>query len=157
MNEIVDLPLKDRRGGKKPRQTIQVLIMLEIPNEDRKGRLRLQMLESGCSEATLSGFRQEVAPGAQLISDGTVGTNGGGVGKRRIVDLKRNLKSWISNLHGDSIQPKNLPSYLDEFCFFYNQKRGTPPGLIFRQLIELAVKTPSTKKSNPPHSGAPAV
>ncbi len=150
---ITGLFLTDENRGEGSRQEVQVLMVLAVPGPEIRGRLRLRVLGSGNDEAALSDSLKSIAPGAQVITLGTAKKDELALGSRRLADLKRDLNRWIRNRHGDAIHAKHIQPYLDEYCFFYNQKRGTPPGVIFRQLIELAMKTPPIKRKPPKQAG----
>ena len=153
MHGITNLSLTDKRHGKGSRQEVQVLMVLEVPGPKVRGRLRLRTLGSGNDGNAPADSLQSIAPGAQVITLETAKKAEVALGSRRLADLTRDLNRWIRNLHGDAIHAKHLQPYLDEYSFFYNQKRGTPPGVIFRQLIELAMKIPPIKKKPPKQAG----
>jgi hypothetical protein len=49
------------------------------------------------------------------------------------------LKRWILGTHQGRIEPEKLQTYLDEFAFRFNRRRGASVGLVFHRLLEGAV------------------
>ncbi len=148
-----NLSLTEKRQEEGSRQEVQVLMVLAVPGPEIRGQLRLRVLGSGKDGTALTDSLQSIAPGAEVITVETAKKAEVTLGSRRLADIKRDLNRWIRTLHGDAIHAIHLQPYLDEYCFFHNQKRGTPPGVIFRKLIELAMNTPPIKRKPPKQAG----
>jgi ISXO2-like transposase domain len=50
------------------------------------------------------------------------------------------LKRWLLGVHQGSVSAEHLDYYLDEFCFRFNRRRSRRRGLLFRYLLENAVR-----------------
>ncbi|MCK5178129.1 MAG: transposase, partial [Candidatus Omnitrophica bacterium] len=49
------------------------------------------------------------------------------------------IKRWIIGTHQDSISPKHLEYYLDEFTFRFNRRTSRYRGKLFYRLLQQAV------------------
>ena len=66
------------------------------------------------------------------------------LGVHRIASL---LKRWILGTHQGSFSQEHLQSYLEEYTFRFNRRLSKNRGLVFRRLLEQAVRTsPVAKK-----------
>jgi len=59
-------------------------------------------------------------------------------GVHRIASL---LKRWLLGTHQGSFSQEHLQSYLEEFTFRFNWRLSKNRGLVFRRLLEQAVRT----------------
>jgi len=48
-------------------------------------------------------------------------------------------KRWLLGTHQGSVEPTHLQAYLDEFVFRFNRRTSRSRGLVFHQLMQLAV------------------
>ena len=49
------------------------------------------------------------------------------------------VKRWLLGTHQGSVDEAHLQSYLDEFVFRFNRRRSRSRGMVFYQVLELAV------------------
>lgn len=117
----------------------------KLPNgktKERAGRLRLQLIEDA-TEVSLGSFLMEnIESESKILTDGWTGYSDialvdfihhvrvvgpGQLAHKKFPHIHRvfgNLKTWINGTH-HGVEPKHLPSYLDEFVFRFN-RRNTP-------------------------------
>ena len=48
-------------------------------------------------------------------------------------------KRWLLGTHQGSVDSAHLAGYLDEFVFRFNRRRSRSRGMVFYQILELAV------------------
>lgn len=110
--------------------------------KERAGRLRLAIIPDATEESLGSFLTQSIESKSRVRTDGWTGYSDaalddyvhhvrivGSVQKahKRFPHIHRvfgNLKAWLNGTH-HGVEPKHLPSYLDEFVFRFN-RRGTP-------------------------------
>lgn len=125
----------------------RILFALELPGPTSKGQIRMSATVSTHLEPDRMAFiKKVVSTTATVIHLDPNGGGGGVKGKHRMETLDKDLKEWIKSAHASSVNLGNLQPLLEEFTFFRNQKQGCSTGLVFRRLIECAMKTPLEKK-----------
>jgi hypothetical protein len=144
-------------GGKGSPNKELVLVAAEV-----NGRVRLAHAETN-DEGTLKSFADsQIAPDAQVATDGHAGYNSHSLGERSheaIVQTKAErrktdalqgchwttslLKRWLLGTHAGAVRPKHLQAYLDEFAFRHNRRKTNGVGRIAARVIEqLVVRGP---------------
>ena len=109
---------------------------------ERAGRLRLARISDAGEESLGSFLTRHVELGSRVRTDGWPGYSAAAVADyihhvrvigsaqrahKRFPHIHRvfsNLKAWLNGTH-HGVEPKHLPSYLDEFVFRFN-RRNTP-------------------------------
>jgi len=155
-------------GGKRGRGSGKsiVVIAIELHHPKGYGRIRMRFIPDATSESLSRFIRETVKPGSTIYTDGWNGYNQVASfgydhqitvvssspdqahvlmpGVHRIAAL---LKRWILGTHQGSFSQEHLQSYLEEFTFRFNRRLSKSRGLIFRRLLEQAVRTsPITEK-----------
>ena len=126
--------------------------------QERAGRLRLQLITNANAELIKSFMLCNVEPGSTIRTDGWTGYS-----KTALADYKHtrqvqgapenarrlaphihrvfgNLKTWLNGTH-HGVDPKYLPSYLDEYIFRFNRRQT--PMAAFQTLLGISLqKTP---------------
>ncbi|HSI92866.1 MAG TPA: IS1595 family transposase [Jiangellaceae bacterium] len=138
---------------------VPVTIAVERDEQNRLGRIRLEIADRPASTEMVE-FTTEVAePGATIRTDGanlwhrlpalgythepTAGitaTDPDSVtpGVHLVASL---LKRWIAGTLHHRISLAHMPYYLDEFTFRFNRRKSKAPGLLFYRLLQQAVDT----------------
>jgi len=131
--------------------------------KERCGRLRLALIPDA-SEVSLGDFiSNNIAPHSRIRTDGWSGYSETALENYRhhvrvvksmklahkklphIHPVFGNLKAWLNGTH-HGVEPKHLPSYLDEFVFRFN-RRNTPMSA-FKTLLGISTqKSPLTLDS----------
>jgi transposase-like protein len=123
---------------------IEVLVFEDSKGKrrERAGRLRLQLIQNANQENLGTFLSQNVETNSKVRTDGwkgysetalmeyihhvrVVGT--GQLAHKKFPHIHRifsNLKTWLTGTH-HGVEPKHLPSYLDEYVFRFN-RRNTP-------------------------------
>lgn len=152
----VDLGGKRGRGASKS----IVVIALELRTPKGFGRLRMRSVPDASRNSLVPFVSDVVAAGSSIHTDGwgayrglsqlgydhtvTVLSSSGDPahvsmpGVHRISSL---LKRWILGTHQGSVSGDHLQSYLEEFTFRFNRRTSRSRGLVFRRLLEQAVRT----------------
>lgn len=153
--------LEEGLGG---RQTnLKSLVAIAVENRGRGiGRVRMRRIYAA-DGANLESFVSDVVvPGAVVHTDAWTGYRGLaargydhrplnvralGRGRAGAVELMPRvhlvvslLKRWLAGTHQGSVRPEHLDYYLDEFCFRFNRRRSQRRGLLFKRLLENAVR-----------------
>ena len=149
------------RGGRAKGKKSLVGVAVEVKEPRGFGRCRMAIL-SDASAASLHPFvTAHVEPGATVITDawqGYSGINELGYtrdrrsqraarargedpygllpGVHRVASL---AKRWLLGTHQGSVDEAHLQRYLDEFVFRFNRRTSRSRGLVFYQVLELAV------------------
>src|SRR5512138_1135239 len=141
-----------RRRKGSPNKEL-VLVAAEVD-----GRVRLAHAETN-DEGTLKSFADsQIAPDAQVVTDGLASYNSDSLGPRphqAIVQSKQErresdalqgchwttslLKRWLLGTHAGAVRPKHLQAYLDEFAFRHNRRKTNGVGRIAARVIEQLV------------------
>ncbi len=147
------------RGRKGPGGTGKSVVVGAVEVRDgRPARIRLRVLESATAEALGLFLRDNVEPGARVITDGNVAyTRIAGYKHTRVIAGRdgaeqddvlpyfhtaiSNLKAWLAGTHHGAVKDWHLQGYLDEFCYRYNRRDNL--GAAFGRLFEL---TPTVGK-----------
>jgi len=158
----VDVGGKRGRGSKKS----LVVIAIEIHEPKGFGRVRMRYIPDASSGSLTSFINDVVSDGSTICTDGWSGYNNleaigfnhevtvmshaldqahvSMPGVHRIAAL---LKRWILGTHQGSFTQEHLQSYLEEYTFRFNRRLSKNRGLVFRRLLEQAIRTsPITKK-----------
>ena len=138
---------------------VEVLLYTDAQGQrrERAGRLRLAPIPDGTQEALGAFLEGNVEHGSKVRTDGWLGYSESALKKYRhyvrvVGDPSRahkrfphihrvfgNLKTWLNGTH-HGVEPKHLPSYLDEFVFRFN-RRNTPMAA-FQTLLGISVQKP---------------
>lgn len=128
--------------------------------EEMAGRLRLEVIKNADEETIGKFLRDNVEAGTKVRSDGWKGYSKSALAgyghEQRIVGAPSrahqvaphihrvfgNLKTWLRGTH-HGVEPKYLPSYLQEFVFRFN-RRQTPMAAFQTLLGITAAKSPLT-------------
>jgi transposase-like protein len=181
------------KPGKRGRGAVGktlVAVAVEILSPKGFGRCRLRIIPNAQSPSLRSFLLDCVEPGSRVLTDGLrsyppatmkdyrhqplpVAHSGVLVhvslpGVHRVASL---LKRWLLGTHQGAVEADHLQGYLDEFAFRFNRRRSEFRGLLFRRLLEQAVRvgpisyrslvvnpTPKRNKPQPPpeHRVGPA-
>ena len=149
-------------GGK-----VLVVVAVEQLEPMGFGRCRLRAIPDA-GAATLGQFLRDcVEPGSVVITDGLASywgatgddydhqpifVAGSGAtassllpGVHRVASL---AKRWLMGTHQGAVEGDHLQAYLDEFAFRFNRRKAEFRGLLFRRLLEQAVRVePATYRS----------
>jgi hypothetical protein len=136
---------------------VEVLVFTDAEGarRERAGRLRLETIADGTEEALGAFLDRNVEHGSKVRTDGWLGYSESALKKYRhyvrvVGDPSRahkrfphvhrvfgNLKAWLNGTH-HGVEPKHLPSYLDEFVFRFN-RRNTPMAA-FQTLLGISTR-----------------
>lgn len=152
--EVVHRTKRDPIAGHGIPNVGKILMIgaVELSEDGRPRRLRLEQLESKEGENVRAFVTRSVAAGATVVTDGlpgyraleryvhrpkTVGAMAGHVLLPWIHRAFANLKRWLmGTLHG--VRKPHLQRYLDEFVFRWNRRRST--AVAFESLLGLAAR-----------------
>ena len=153
-------------GGVEPgvfgRQTTtkaQVVIAVEERGRGM-GRVRMGRIKDGSAGSLESFVKSVVVPGSIVHTDGYLGYSNliaagynhqpvvlRGRGKAAATELLPRVhlvvslvKRWLLGTHQGATSLDHLDYYLDEFTFRFNRRRSQHRGLLFRRLLENAVR-----------------
>lgn len=140
-----------------------VAIAVEIVDEKRLGRVRMQPAADASGESLRPFLKRNVRPGSTVLTDGWSGYSGLEAlgydhvvinqsaspdpphvllpGVHRVASL---VKRWLLGTYQGAIAKAHLPYYLDEFTFRFNRRGARARGLLFYRLIEQATEVPHT-------------
>ncbi len=158
----VDVGGKRGRGSKKS----LVVIAIEIHEPKGFGRVRMRYIPDASSSSLTKFINDVVDTDSTIYTDGWSGyskleslgynheitvmshsddqAHVSMPGVHRIAAL---LKRWILGTHQGSFSQEHLQAYLEEYTFRFNRRLSKNRGLVFRRLLEQAVRTsPVTKK-----------
>jgi hypothetical protein len=144
---------------------VEVLVYQDKNNNrcERAGRLRLALIPDA-TEVSLGDFiTTNIAPGSRIRTDGWSGYSETALADYRhhvrvvksmklahkklpyIHTVFSNLKTWLNGTH-HGVEPKYLPSYLNEYVFRFNSRNS--PMAAFQTLFGIsAQKSPLTLRS----------
>ena len=156
-------------GGKRGRGASKniVVIALEIKDPKGFGRLRMRSVPDASRNSLVPFVSDVVATGSTIHTDGWSAYNGlAQLGYKHMVTVLSSsdnpahvsmpgvhrisslVKRWILGTHQGSVAGDHLQSYLEEFTFRFNRRTSRSRGLVFRRLLEQAVRTsPVTEHS----------
>lgn len=122
------------------------------------GRLRLRVVPDRSAEMLTGFLKENIAPGAAIITDGWSGYSGlSEIGYRHealalagdpdkaeahlpmIHLVFSNMKTWIKGTHHGRIEPKHLQAYLNEYVFRFN--RRFYPMTAFHSVLGIAARS----------------
>lgn len=162
----------EEKGGKRGRGSDKsiVVIAVEIKQPKGFGRIRMRHIPDSSGNSLVPFICDVIAPGSVVRTDGWKGYNSVAdhnylreiivqsssgdpahvsmPGVHRIASL---LKRWILGTHQGSVLPSHLQSYLEEFTFRFNRRTSRSRGLVFQRLLEQAVATEQTTKTDIVH------
>ena len=159
--------VKPGKRGRGAAGKVLVVVAVEVRKPRGFGRCRLRVVPNARAPALRSFLLDCVEPGAVVVTDGlapypaAIGNDyghepfsiaGSGVnshvalpGVHRVASL---VKRWLLGTHQGAVEGDHLQGYLDEFAFRYNRRRSEFRGLLFRRLLEQAVRVgPVTYRS----------
>lgn len=132
----------------------------EGKRRERAGRLRLSLILDASEESLGPFLTQNVELGSRVRTDGWLGYSEAALNDfihhvrivgtpqrahKRFPHIHRvfgNLKTWLNGTH-HGVEPKHLPSYLDEFVFRFNRRRT--PMAAFQTLLGISAQKPPLK------------
>lgn len=149
------------KQGRKPGNYLDkamVVVAVEVRGKNI-GRIRLQQVSEPSQEKLRRFVKTMVAPGSELITDGSWGYYGlaeQGFGHQptvthdkgreiyqfvlpRVHRVASLLKRWLLGTHQGRVSRKQLDYYLDEFTFRFNRRTSPSRGQLFYRLLEQAV------------------
>ena len=136
---------------------VEVIIYKDAKGKwkERAGRLRLQLIDDASADSLGPFLTKNVESNSRLRTDGWKGYSEAALddfihqvrivgspkrAHKRFPHIHRvfgNLKTWLNGTH-HGVDPKYLPSYLDEFVFRFN-RRGTPMAA-FQTLLGISLQ-----------------
>ncbi len=159
----VDVGGKRGRGSKKS----LVVIAIEIHEPKGFGRVRMRYIPDASSSSLTNFINDVVDTDSTIYTDGWSGyskleslgynheitvmshsddqAHVSMPGVHRIAAL---LKRWILGTHQGSFSQEHLQAYLEEYTFRFNRRLSKNRGLVFRRLLEQAVRTPPVRKKD---------
>ncbi len=140
-----------------------VAVAVEIVDEKRLGRVRMQVIPDVSAESLGPFVKAAVTPGATVITDAWSGYTDRELidydhlvlnlseasdpahvllpGPHRVISL---VKRWLLGTYQGAVAVTQLPYYLDEFTFRFNRRGSRARGLLFYRLLEQACQMPHT-------------
>jgi transposase-like protein len=135
-----------------------VVVAVEIVNK-KPGRVRFRIIPAASKEYLFPFIKDNVEPGATVITDGWTGYEGADMeGKYNHVVknisasqkkahellpyvhlIDSLLKRWLLGTHQGAVLPNQLMYYLDEFSFRFNRRLSQHRGKLFLRLIDQSV------------------
>ncbi len=134
---------------------------VEVKEPKGFGRCQMAILADGSAASLRPFVTAHVEPGATVVTDAWQGYSGidrlgythdrrnqraakaGGEdpgallpGVHRVASL---AKRWLLSTHQGAVNQAHLAAYLDEFVFHFNRRKSRSRGLLFYQMLELAV------------------
>ncbi len=136
---------------------VEVLVYTDVQGKrrERAGRLRLEPIADASGMALGAFLTQHVEGGSKVRTDGWRGYSEAALEEyqhhvrvvgdprqaaRRFPHIHRvfsNLKAWLNGTH-HGVEPKHLPSYLDEFVFRFNRRKT--PMAAFQTLLGISAQ-----------------
>lgn len=150
-------------GGKRGRGTDKEIVVIAVEIKEGKGfgRTRMRHIPDASGDSLIPFIQDTISTDATLVTDGWNGyskiTDHGYVrdirnisasddfahvampGVHRLASL---LKRWILGTHQGSVSDMHLQAYLEEYIFRFNRRNSKSRGLVFKRLIEYALKSP---------------
>jgi transposase-like protein len=183
--EVDETFIGGSKSGKRGRGALGktlVVVAVEILSPKGFGRCRLRIIPNAQVPALRSFLLDSVEPGARIVTDGLrsyppatlkdyrhqplpVARSSGPAhvslpGGHRVASL---LKRWLLGTHQGAVEADHLQGYLEAFACRFNRRRSAFRGLLFRRLLEQAVRggpityrsrvvnpTPKRQKPRPP-------
>lgn len=153
--------------GRQTQQKAIVAIAVEIVDDRRLGRIRMQPVPNCGREALQTFVSAAVEPGSSILTDGWSGYSRLSQhgfdhvvinqsaspdpahvlmpGVHRVASL---VKRWLLATYQGAVSTEHLPYYLDEFTFRFNRRSSHARGLLFYRLLEQAVQVPPTRTAD---------
>jgi len=155
--------LEEGARGRHTESKAIVAVAVEIIDEKRLARVRMQLIPDVKARALESFVADAVEPGSSVLTDGWSGYSGLPSlgydhvvinqsaspdpahvlmpGVHRVASL---VKRWLLGTYQGGVAKAQLPYYLDEFTFRFNRRSSRARGLLFYRLIEQATEVPYT-------------
>lgn len=148
--------------GVRYRSTKRLILIAAEKNGKGIGRIRMKLIPSTSAEVLITGVKEMVEIGSVIDTDawrGYLGLSKNGFTHRRIqmattTKQRREadalprvhrvsslFKRWLLGTYQGSAESKYFQNYLDEFVFRFNRRTSGSRGLLFKRLLENAVKT----------------
>jgi len=168
---IIGGPEKGKRGREAGNKSlvvgaVEVLVYQDKSGKrsERAGRLRLALIPDATEDSLGEFLTGNVMPQSRIRTDGWKGYSDAALedfihrvrivgsaqrAHKRFPHIHRvfsNLKTWLNGTH-HGVDPKYLPSYLDEFVFRFN-RRG-PPMAAFQTLLGVSTQKSPLLMSKP--------
>jgi len=157
---------KSGKRGRGAEGKTLVAIAVEIQEPKGFGRCRLRVIPNAEISSLQTFLNDFVEPQSTIITDGwrsyikatsnyrhqqrVLSSSGKEAhialpGVHRVSSL---VKRWLLGTHQGAVEEDHLQGYLDEFAFRFNRRKSEFRGLLFRRLLENAVKVaPITYRS----------
>lgn len=136
---------------------VEVLVYSDVDAKrcERAGRLRLAVLRDASEKSLGRFFARHIAPRSRIRTDGWKGYSETALNDyvhhvrivgsperahKRFPHVHRvfsNLQTWLNGTH-HGVEPKYLPSYLDEFVFRFNRRQT--PMAAFQTLLGISLQ-----------------
>ena len=151
------------RTGKRGRGAagkVLVAVAVELHEPRGFGRCRLLVIPDASAASIEPFVRDAIEPGSVVVTDAwksypsavgndyvhrpvNVARSGAQAnvllpGVHRVASL---AKRWLLGTHQGAVEGDHLQAYLDEFAFRFNRRKSEFRGLLFRRLLEQAVRT----------------
>jgi transposase-like protein len=147
----------DSLGGRHTNSKAIVAVAAEVRGRSL-GRIRMRRIYATDGANLLTFIDDVVAPGSLVHTDAWQGY--AGLPSRGFDHQKTSLRSkkaasellprvhlvvsllkrWLLGTHQGAVSDDHLDYYLDEFCFRFNRRSSAQRGLLFRRLLENAVR-----------------
>jgi transposase-like protein len=139
----------------------KVMVAVEVPGggRTRVGRVRFQVVEQFTRPTLIRFVRDQVAPGAVVITDGLQSyallTRHGFHHEPRVIGWDRRqasrllphsnrvislAKRWLLGTHQGRMSHKHLQGYLEEYAFRFNRRKSQHVGWLFHRLLEQSLQ-----------------
>jgi transposase-like protein len=147
------------RPGKRGRGAagkILVVIMAEIKEGDKIGRIRLRRVPDASGPSLEGAIIDSVEPGSTIQTDGWEGYSRltklgyrhevirkeAVIGKNILPKVNRIaalLKRWLLGIYQGRVESSHIEYYLDEYTFRFNRRTSRSRGKLFYRLMQQAV------------------
>jgi transposase-like protein len=147
---------KPGRGAEKK---ALVVVAVEKIGATSVGRARMKVIDRATTESLVGFIEESVEPGSTVITDAWAGYStkvlsekgyvhaldepkpGQDVlpGVHRVISL---LKRVLMGTYQGGVSHRHLGFYLDEYVYRFNRRKSKVRGLLFRRLLENAVRVP---------------
>ena len=160
--EVDEVLIGGKKAGKRGRGAegkSLIVVAVEVIGS-KTGRVRISKVKDASSDSLDSFIETNIDPKSIIITDGWAGyTNlksNGFIHQIQKPNIKEEedeevlpnvhriaslLKRWLLGTHQSYVNKNKLEYYLDEYVFRYNRRTSNSRGLLFRRILEQAVKT----------------
>lgn len=151
--------VKPGKRGRGAAGKVLVAVAVELHEPKGFGRCRLRVIPDAKATSLESFVRDAIEPGSTVVTDAwksyppalgsdylhnpinvaRSGTKANALlpGVHRVASL---AKRWLLGTHQGAVEGDHLQAYLDEFAFRFNRRNSEFRGLLFRRLLEQAVR-----------------